>query len=97
MLLAILALSLQEDLGDYVLDKDIEDFVTWSVLEDALKNRIPETPPQPPPAPVPEKERAKSAKKLPSREAIEALQKVGALTGKHEALCDEVGGLEVRR
>ena len=93
---------LQNDLHEkYATCEDIDDLVTWSALEDALKSRIPAPPPepQPPPPPpqqpIPAKERVQSAKKMPSREAVEALQKVGALSGKHDQLAGEVDDLEV--
>lgn len=78
--------------------EDLEDLVTWKSLEDCLKARIPETPqpavPEPPP--VTRQERVKSAKKaMPSREALQALQQVGALSSRYDKLAEDVSELEV--
>eukprot|EP00117_Sycon_ciliatum_P034620 scpid33758/ scgid26387/ Glutamine-rich protein 2 len=76
--------------------EDLEDLVTWQALEDCLKARIPDPSTEKPALqPTTRQERVKSAKKAsPSHEAMEALQQVGALTGKHDSLVGNVTDLE---
>lgn len=71
--------TLKEDVGSYM--DAAKQFVTWQGLEDALKShQRPKTPPPP---------------DHPSVEALEALQKVGALADDFESFCKRIDALEV--